>query len=406
MKPWLSRKVALLALGAIVVVVLGGAVVRHLFATPTYTITARFASTPGLYNQNKVSILGVPTGKITSVQARSAYVEVTMEMPSDVRLPVDVRAILLAPNPISDRTVELFPAFTGGPVLRAGATIPESRTSIPVGVDEVIKQVDSLASALGPRGVDKNGALSSAIGRVATLVDGRGQDVHDLLKSLSQALPSLTGRPDQISRLVTSLKTLTGVLAAHDDAINAVFTRLTQATEAVSSDHADLGAAIANLESGLVAVTAFVRDNRSTISTATARLAAVSTSLIADQKALMKTFSGAAAGFDGFNRMIDLNARCADPKEGKRCPVAFGRLDSPVGIEGFVAQYCPPVIRSAAAILVHSIPGLAGVMGLPSVDNASTLDSLCVAEKAIVQGHDGSPGAPKVPDPKLSKYLR
>lgn len=398
----LSRAVAVAVLAVLVVAAaLAG---RAFLVEPTYTITARFPETPGLSANNKVTVLGVPSGKITEVIPHVSYVEVRMRLSTNVRVPASAQAILMAPNPVSDRTIELFPPYTGGSSLQDGSTIGLKSALVPSGVDEVIEQVDSLAKALGPGGANKNGELGSALATVAKLVDGRGQDIHDLLRSLAKSLPALTGTPGQVARLITSLDKLTTVLVEHNDAIDAVFTHLTNATATVAADRATLSSAIANLESGLATVTDFLRDNQQNLTTLTARVASVSSSLVADQTALATTLGGAAAGFDGFNRMVKLDARCVD-RPGTACPIGFGRVIIPDGIEEFVGQYCPQSLQSTLPILIHSIPGLATVTGLDGLDSASTYDTLCLAQKSIVQGHDGSPGAPHVPDLELERFL-
>ena len=90
---------------------------------------------PACMPTTRSNILGVRTGTVTSVRAHGAYVEVTMRLPAHVRIPTDARAILMAPNPVSDRTVELYPPYTGGPVMKSGTEIPSGRTSAPLGVD-------------------------------------------------------------------------------------------------------------------------------------------------------------------------------------------------------------------------------------------------------------------------------
>ena len=59
--------------------------------------------------------IGVPEGKIDSITPRAGYVEVVMSLPVSVKLPSNVVAYLMAPNPVSDRFVQLEPPYTGGP---------------------------------------------------------------------------------------------------------------------------------------------------------------------------------------------------------------------------------------------------------------------------------------------------
>jgi virulence factor Mce-like protein len=158
---------ALLVAGSVsaAVILLGG--------PGSYTITARFVQAPGLYEHNSVNILGVPTGTVRSVTPKQGYVEVVLSIPDDVRLPSGVKAVLVNPNPVSDRTVELTPAYTGGATLAHDSTIPLSRTVVPLELDEVYSSVDNIAKALGPNGANSGGALSYALHALAQLADGR-----------------------------------------------------------------------------------------------------------------------------------------------------------------------------------------------------------------------------------------
>lgn len=117
----------------IVVTALTAAVVVgiRLFSSDEYTITAQFPATPGLYHDNDVDILGVPSGHVVKVTPKAKYVEVVLMLPSSVKIPADAKAVVMAPNPVSDRFIELTPPYTKGPKLKAGAVLgldaPSSR---------------------------------------------------------------------------------------------------------------------------------------------------------------------------------------------------------------------------------------------------------------------------------------
>ncbi|HEV2361059.1 MAG TPA: MlaD family protein, partial [Acidimicrobiales bacterium] len=121
------------------------------------TFSARFATAPGLYPGNQVRILGLPVGQVTKVTPGPSYVTVVMELPSGTHVPADAQALIMAPQVVNDRYVQLEPAYTGGPQLTDGAVIPETRTATAISVDEVIASLDNLAKALGPTGTNANG---------------------------------------------------------------------------------------------------------------------------------------------------------------------------------------------------------------------------------------------------------
>lgn len=402
------RRLAAVVAAAVVAAIVAGAVLFTvvLGGGPTQTIRAQFLETPGLYANNAVDILGVRSGTVTSVRARGSYVEVTMRLPRHIKVPADARAILMAPNPVSDRTIELYPPYTGGPVMASGTEIPIGRTSAPLGVDEIFTQVDDLAKTLGPEGANKTGSLSAAIAALARLTTGNGQKLQNTLAALAQALPALTADPQQIAGLITSLDQLAGTLARHNSTIDAFLTDVTTATGQLAGERDTLAAAITNLQSGLSQVAAFLATNKNAINQTTTALATTSQAIVSDQQALMTTFRTAALGFQNFNNAIDPTAPCVAGEAAKTCPVIFGRVDLPQGVDSVLATYCPTPLKGGLPIVVDSVPGITKIKGLDAVGTANVIDSLCVSAASVVQGHNGSPGAPKQPDLGLSRFLR
>lgn len=176
----------LLIIGGIVAVVTAG-------ASPM-TISAQFATAPGLYPGNSVDILGMPVGKVTEVTPGPRSVTVVMQVPAGTPIPARAEALLMAPQVVNDRYVQLNPAYSGGQRLQAGAVIPTSRTAVPISVDEIIDSLDQLAVALGPNGANAHGALSDFVGSSAHAFGGDGAALHSTLVSLGGALGALDPR--------------------------------------------------------------------------------------------------------------------------------------------------------------------------------------------------------------------
>ena len=100
------------------------------------TVHAEFTYINGVYPGSKVTVLGVPVGRVTAVTPQGATVRVTMSLPSDVPLPAHLDAYVLSPALISDRSVELGPAYSGdGPKLRSDSVIPVDHTHAPITFD-------------------------------------------------------------------------------------------------------------------------------------------------------------------------------------------------------------------------------------------------------------------------------
>ncbi len=69
----------------------------------SHTVVALFSSAVGLYPGDDVRVVGVPVGKIESVEPRAQDVKVTMSVRDEVQVPADARAIGMFP--VSESTL-------------------------------------------------------------------------------------------------------------------------------------------------------------------------------------------------------------------------------------------------------------------------------------------------------------
>lgn len=99
----------------------------------TRKIVGYFTSAVGLYPGDQVRVLGVPVGTIDTIDPRPTDVKITMSVSQDVKVPKDAKAIIMSPNLVAARFIQLTPAYTGGrcwPTAPASAwTAPPSRWS-------------------------------------------------------------------------------------------------------------------------------------------------------------------------------------------------------------------------------------------------------------------------------------
>jgi phospholipid/cholesterol/gamma-HCH transport system substrate-binding protein len=393
----LARAHARATVGAVVALaLLAAGVVTYLVVSgsPTRTYVAEFVATPGLYTNNSVDILGVPTGSIASIRTGQDAVRVTMHLPAHVRIPANATAVLMAPNPVSDRFVELYPPYTSGPVLPDGAVIPISRTVVPLELDQIFDNLDALATSLGPSGANSNGSVNDVLHALAQIAAGNGTNLRTTLAAIAQALPAFTADPQRVADLVTSLDTLTRTLAQHDGAIDRVLGDLAGATRELAAERDTLGSAIANLQQGLAQLTAFLQSNKARLGASTAQLATTASAIVKEQQALIDTFDTAALGFQNFANTINPNAPC-DNGKGK-CPAINVRLDLPSDISSIVRNYCGTSAQNGVPILAQTI----------GVGQANTINTLCTYEFSTEQGSKAVPGAPPVPDLGLASFLK
>lgn len=372
--------------GILVVAVLaGGAVTAARDQPGTLTLHARLSSSAGLYVGNHVDIVGVPVGTVTAITPHGSYVDVTMQLPDGTQVPRGVQAVLISPTVVSDRVVELTPAYTAGPVLASGAVIPLARTAVPVEIDDIFRSVDELAKALGPEGANGDGSLSTLVSRAASALGGNGATLHDTITALGDLLPALAAHRDQAAGLLTNLDQLTSAVAAHDQALGRFTRDLGQASAMLADERSNIASALTALQTAFAGLAQFLDANRANLGSNVHNLVAVAQTLLAHQQELIEVLDAGPLSLENLSRSIFTGA------DGR--PRIGSRYDALAGSDAIVQKYCGPVQPRLLRL------------GLNSVNHQATpLDVVCVSLTALDQ-EPAPPGAPAQPDLGLSALV-
>jgi phospholipid/cholesterol/gamma-HCH transport system substrate-binding protein len=252
-------------------------------------VTAYFPRTVALYPGSEVRILGVPVGKVESVEPEDEQVKVTMTYERRYDVPADAKAVIISPAIVGDRFVQLTPAYSGGPKLQTGTVLPLSRTATPVELDEIYQSLDDLSVALGPDKANKNGALDNLLGVSAENLRGHGEQLHQTIDDLSKLTGTLSNNKDELFDTVTQLNRFVGMLAENDDSIRAFNKRLAKVAGVLADERQDLALALDNLGTALRAVSQFVEENKDALQENIQGLARVTRILVNQRDALKET---------------------------------------------------------------------------------------------------------------------
>ncbi|WP_083883982.1 MCE family protein [Nocardia higoensis] len=275
----LRRPPKLLAL-LTAVVAITGATATWLEYEPDFRITAEYRSAPGLYVGDRVTILGVPVGEVTAIRPGPDSVAVEFEFDGTHPVPADARAVIVAPTLVTGRYIQLVPAYTGGPRLSDGATIPMERTAAPIEFDETKKQLVELSREIGPGGAEEAGALNSFLDATAVTVGGNGQALNTALTNLSDAARTLDAGGADLFATVENLQTVTTAVAAVDDHVRRFATELASVSNMLSGNRTELDALLVSMQQTFATVTAFLDENRDALSTNTADAARLTRLLV------------------------------------------------------------------------------------------------------------------------------
>lgn len=247
-------------------------------------ITAYFSRAVGVYAGSDVQVLGVRVGSVESVTPRGNRVEVVFTVDDEIPVAPGTKVVVIAPSVVSDRYVQLTDLSTGGPVLEDGAVIPESRTATPVELDELYASLNTIVTALGPDGANKDGALSELLDTGAANLEGNGKAFNESVRNFADAARTLSGSADDLFGTIDELQSFTTMLATNDKQIGDVNQQLAQVSHTLAADRDELGTALATLADALADIQAFIKDNRLAIKSNVDKLART-TQLLVDNRA-------------------------------------------------------------------------------------------------------------------------
>ncbi len=230
-------------------------------------LVAYFQSTDGIYAGDEVRILGVPVGKVDEITPEDGQVRVEFHVDDDVKVPADAKAVIVAPSLVSSRYLQLTPRYEGGAQMEDGATIPLARTAVPVEWDEIKGQLNDLAVALGPRGANKDGALSDLVDASAGALRGQGATINQTIADLAGAIEVLNSGGDDAFKTVRNLQVFVSALGASDVQIAEFTERLDTVSQLLADDKHLVRSALRDLGVAVGEVDQFVRDHRGRLTT-------------------------------------------------------------------------------------------------------------------------------------------
>lgn len=270
----------------------------------TKHLTAYFPEATGLYTGDRVLVVGVPVGQVDRITPQDGRIKVEMSYDASVRVPAGAQAAIITPTLVTTRTVQLSPAYTKGAVMADGATIPESRTAVPVEWDQVEKELNTLATALGPHG-GSSGALNKLLDAAAANTNGQGQNMHDTLAALTKASTTLSDDRGDLFATLDNLQKFVAVLAQANGQVGTFEQRLESVSGTLAGNKQELAAALAALNSSFGTVKSFVQGNRNALSTSLASVNDVVANLAASDQTIANILQVAPTQVANFNNIYD-----------------------------------------------------------------------------------------------------
>ena len=406
------RRLRAIVAAALAVLLAGGTVLalRNTVFKPT-RITALFTSATAIYPGDEVRVAGVKVGTITAIDPQGTKAALSLSVKHGVPIPADAKAVLVAPNLVGARYVQLAPAYGAEgsadvPRMADGAVIGTDRTAVPVEWDEIKTQLARLSADLGPSSGVSTSSLGRLIDSAATALDGNGDKLRETIRQLAGLSRILADGSGNIVDVVKNLQTFVTVLRDSNAQIVQFQDRLATVSSVLDGSRSDLDAALTNLSTAVVDVQRFVAGSRKQTVEQVERLTDVVRNLSVNQMALKNLLhvapnaignsyniynpdiQSALGAFALANFSNPLQVVCA----------AIGAIENVTAGETgkLCSQYLGPALR------------LMNFNYLPFPFNAYLAKSpspwnLIYSEPKLAPGGEGSPQAPE-PPPSVSAF--
>ncbi len=224
-------------------------------------LTAYFSNAVGLYPGDEVRVVGVPVGRIDSIEPRPTDVKVDITLDRGIKVPADAKALIIAPNLVSARFIQLTPAYTKGDAMANGASIGLDRTAVPVEWDEVKEQLTQLSTQLGPQQGSIQGPLAQFVNQAADTFDGNGDSFRNALRELSQTAGRLGDSRTDLFGTIKNLQILIDALSNSNEQIVQFTNHVSSVSQVLAQSSSGLDTTLATLNQALGDVRGLLHDS-------------------------------------------------------------------------------------------------------------------------------------------------
>ena len=180
---------------------------------------------------------------------------------------------------MSARAVQLVPAYSGGPTLASGQSIPQERTAVPVEWDDFRTQLEKLTDSLQPSTPGGPSPLGEFINTAAANLRGQGDTARETVIKLSQAASALGDHSTDIFSTVKNLQLLVSALSSSSNLLADFNTNLADVTTVLSNTPDEIASATKGLDGAVGDLRGFVAENREGLGVTFDHLNAITTAL-------------------------------------------------------------------------------------------------------------------------------
>jgi phospholipid/cholesterol/gamma-HCH transport system substrate-binding protein len=169
----------------------------RLFGDGGYTVKLELAEGGGIFTNGEVTYRGVAVGRIGELRLTPSGMEADLVIDrSAPPIPANAQAVVANRSAVGEQYVDLQPRTADGPFLDGGSVIPREKTTLPMPVQNLLGDLDSLTASV------PTGDLRTVVDELDDALRGTGPDLQVLLDTATSFTKDASANLPQTTRLI------------------------------------------------------------------------------------------------------------------------------------------------------------------------------------------------------------
>jgi phospholipid/cholesterol/gamma-HCH transport system substrate-binding protein len=231
------------------------------FVDTSYTVSADFGESGGIFEGAEVTYRGVGVGRVESMKLSEDGVVVGMQISNESDpIPSDVEAVVANRSAVGEQYVDLQPTSSGEPYLGEGDEIPRSRTQTPLPTTTLLTNLSELVNS-----VDRDN-LRTVVGEMGNAFRGTGDDLGRIIDTSNSFIETADNYFDLTAQLIRDGRVVLQTQIDSESAIRTFSQNLALLSDTLVRSDKDIRNVIDNSSTAAVVLRDFIRDNRANLS--------------------------------------------------------------------------------------------------------------------------------------------
>ncbi|MFI9453957.1 MCE family protein [Amycolatopsis sp. NPDC052450] len=228
----------------------------RLFGASGYTVKLALTDGGGLFTNGEVTYRGVAVGRVGELRLTAGGMEADLLIDDDApRIPANSRAVVANRSAVGEQFVDLQPRTGDGPFLAEGSVIPREATSVPLPVQHLLTDLDSLTASVPTED------LRTVVDELDNALRGSGANLQVLLDSTTDFTKQAADHLPQTESLLTDGSTVLKTQVDSSQAWRQFSGNAKQFAEQLARSDGDLRRLITTAPEAATQLSGLLRDN-------------------------------------------------------------------------------------------------------------------------------------------------